>query len=99
MAPELKLIVNIFINNAAQAVRMISGRQLSMAELGAIKEQAIAAIQAAFLRGKIVTLKKVLGNGKDTPAKSVYVGYFDKLYARKRPSSGGHNSGNSGKRD
>lgn len=95
LTPTLKLIVKVFINNAAVAVEMISGRQLSMAELGAIQEQVIAAIQAAYLRGKLETLKKVLKNEK--PVDSTRVSYFDKLYAERQRSSS--NSGNSNQRD
>lgn len=50
---ELKLLLQRFTNNAAAAVRAISGRVLSLAELGAIREQAAAVLRSAFLRGMI----------------------------------------------
>ena len=52
-APELSILLQLFTNRSYAAVRSISGRVLSQAELGAIREQAAAVLRSAYLRGKI----------------------------------------------
>lgn len=85
MPPDLKLLVQVFIHNAATAVRMISGRRLSMAEMGAIAEQATVAVQTAYLRGKLAGRKVTNAN----PDSSTLVRHYDRLFAeRQRPDPG-----------
>lgn len=57
--PKLKIILETFTNNARAAVRYISGRSLSLAETGAIREQCAAALKAAYLAGKLDRFNKV----------------------------------------
>lgn len=56
---RLKIILEVFTRNAAAAVRYISGRQLSLAELGAIRQQAVVALKSAFLRGMVSRFNKL----------------------------------------
>lgn len=56
---RLKIILEVFTRNAALAVKYVSGRALSLAELGAIREQFAAGLRAAFLRGMIAKHNKV----------------------------------------
>lgn len=50
---QLKLLVDMFTRNAFAGVQYISGRALSLAELGVLREQARWMTHAAFLRGKL----------------------------------------------
>ena len=49
--PHVKLTLEVFTRNVAAAVRYVSGRAISLAELGAIREQAVAAFKSVYLRG------------------------------------------------
>jgi len=51
--PKLAIILDVFTRNTAAAVRYLSGRALSLAELGTIREQCSAALKAAYLAGKL----------------------------------------------
>jgi hypothetical protein len=60
MNPDVKLLLDVFTRNAAAAVRYVSGRALSLAELGAIREQATAFAKSVFLRGKLSKQNRLL---------------------------------------
>lgn len=50
---QLKVLVDVFTRNVERAMRYVSGRALSLAELGAIREQCAAVLRAAYLRGMV----------------------------------------------
>jgi hypothetical protein len=60
--PKLSILLQRFTHNTASAVRYISGRALSLAELGAIREQCAAVLRSAFLAGMVEKNNKLLAN-------------------------------------
>lgn len=59
---QIKLQLDMFTRNVVKGIRYISGRMLSMAELGVIREQAAVALRNMFLRGQITRHNKLQAN-------------------------------------
>lgn len=57
--PKLKLLLQLYTHRVDSAVRYVSGRSLSLAELGAIREQCAAVLRSAFLAGMLERHNKI----------------------------------------
>lgn len=56
---HLKLLVDLFTRNIVAALRYVSGRELSLAELGAIREQCMSVLRSAYLKGLVSRFNRV----------------------------------------
>lgn len=56
---QIKLQLDMFTRNVVKGIRYLTGRMISAAELGVIREQAAVALRNMFLRGQIARHNKV----------------------------------------